>query len=247
MLRRALRCAAHGWQRSLGFGLAACLLAGCGRMPVPGMAARTALNERDCEAEVPLDATSWHIQKLYDCQSRTLYIPYELWSGAVWDGRRDGQCMHPVDRRAIYNTMLGSRVTGPHERVNPLTGLTEQFWKRAHFASDHEQFYTCNDDGVALVWDSRFAVNRSGDGCDFPAGPGWEPGEKRACGRYTVQITDVMLNEDDELIELEFRWWRGNVLDYVYRYRRHHGLTIAYKLPRDDPSQVKPRLQVVSQ
>lgn len=41
-----------------------------------------------CETPAASDSP-WNIRNLYDCRTRTLYIPAQLRTGATWDGRRD--------------------------------------------------------------------------------------------------------------------------------------------------------------
>ena len=45
-------------------------------------AAAESIHERARAA--PPDEAAWHISNLYDCRSRSLYIPYHLWTGMAW-------------------------------------------------------------------------------------------------------------------------------------------------------------------
>ncbi len=46
----------------------------------------------------PATSTSpWNIKNLYDCENRSLFIPYQLWTGADWDGAKDAPCMHTAN------------------------------------------------------------------------------------------------------------------------------------------------------
>lgn len=36
----------------------------------------------------------WNISNLYDCESKEIFIPYQLWSGAQWDGNKQTHCIH---------------------------------------------------------------------------------------------------------------------------------------------------------
>ena len=38
----------------------------------------------------------WHISNLYNCANKELFIPYQLWTGAVWNGDKNANCMQPT-------------------------------------------------------------------------------------------------------------------------------------------------------
>ena len=44
--------------------------------------------------EPATNTSPWSINNLYDCENRSLFIPYQLWTGADWDGNKDAPCRH---------------------------------------------------------------------------------------------------------------------------------------------------------
>ena len=69
-------------------------------------------HERAC-ASYPPSASRWHVTNLYDCKTRKLYVPYQLWTGAKWDGRKDGPCMHEADSAFDVNGFSRTTIRGP--------------------------------------------------------------------------------------------------------------------------------------
>ena len=64
---------------------------------------------------------SWHAEQRSGCNTRALHIPYQLWTGASWDGGKEGLCMHAADSRFNVNGTSPTRIKGPLEWANPRT------------------------------------------------------------------------------------------------------------------------------
>ena len=93
----------------------------------------------------------WSIANLYDCQTRTLYIPYQLWTGAEWDGSRNTSCMHRAD--SLFNVNNGSLTTikGPEKWKNPKTGSEEIIWIRDKVNFSKTQYFVCHETSILFA------------------------------------------------------------------------------------------------
>ena len=69
-------------------------------------------------ADYPPSSSPWHIGNLYDCGTRKMFVPYQLWTGAKWDGRKDGPCMHRADNTFTVNDRSETRIWGPKKWLN---------------------------------------------------------------------------------------------------------------------------------
>lgn len=172
-------------------------------------------------------ASAWHISRLYDCESRTLFIPYQLWTGAVWSGDKSTPCMHTANSRFNVNGDSWTTITGPMQWIHPKLGTKYRVWSRDKVNGTKKQLFACHEKGIGRLYDSRRDRHYGPGRCKFPAGPGWKLFEKRACIDTAIQITDLKLNDRNELLELEFKWWTGETLDHVYRYAPDYGMTYA--------------------
>ena len=171
-----------------------------------------------CDAPAEGSDSPWSIKNLYDCKTSTLYIPYQLWTGAKWDGSKDGPCMHAA----------GRAIQGPTAWRNPKSGATETVWSRAKPDGSSPQYFSCHDKGIGQVYDSRGERIFAEGECHFPAGYGWGLSVKRECGETAVEITAITLNRRNELESIEFNTWDGARPDHLYRYAANIGLTDAW-------------------
>jgi hypothetical protein len=185
------------------------------------------LREAACTQPARSDSP-WNIKNLYDCATSTLYIPYQLWTGAKWDGSKTGACVHDAASSFAVNSRSDTHIVGPKQWTNPETGVTETVWSREKRDGSKAQYFTCHEKGIGRVYDSRgpryFATGR----CKFPAGKGWALGVKRHCLDTAIEITSIALNDKNELESIEFSWWTGRTLDHKYRYAPNVGMTDAW-------------------
>lgn len=172
----------------------------------------------------------WNIGNLYDCESRELFIPYQLWTGANWDGNKDAPCMHPADTVFIVNGKSMTTIKGPKKWENPRTGKTETIWSREKTDGSKQQYFVCHKKGIGRVYDSRGPRYWDRGRCKFPAGHGWKLTERRYCKRTSIEITRISLDEDHNLSDLEFKWWTKSILSNKYRYAPNKGMTNAWSL-----------------
>ena len=121
----------------------------------------------------PASSSPWHVTNLYDCETRALYIPYQLWTGASWDGSAEGPCMHEADSRFEVNGTSPTRIRGPVAWSNPRTGERHTVWERSKDDGSKAQYFTCHETGIGRVYDSRGPRYYESGRCKFPAGYGW--------------------------------------------------------------------------
>ena len=190
-------------------------------------AAAESIHERACAG--PPDEAAWHISNLYDCQSRTLYIPYHLWTGMPWDGRKDSPCMHKAYKVFLVNNRSQTSIRGPESWTHPKTSETLQIWVREKARRHKVQYFVCHERGIGRVYDSRRERFSRVGRCKFPAGHGWKVGERRECRSTAIEITQVDLDDDGLLARLEFKYFSRGRLDHVYRYVPEQGMTNAWK------------------
>ncbi len=62
----------------------------------------------------------WNIKNLYDCENRSLFIPYQLWTGADWDGTKDASCMHSANSHFYVNGDSSTTIQGAQEMGEPV-------------------------------------------------------------------------------------------------------------------------------
>ena len=210
----------------------ASLLSGCVLSTSDARDLQRTLAVAACGTPEPAGGSPWHFQRLFNCDDETFYIPFQLWTGAKWNGDREAGCMHAVDHTFMVNGTSQTRISGPYERVNPISATRENYWKREKLQVPKVQYFTCHELGIGHVFDNRFPKDYASGRCEFPAGPGWQVGQKRQCDNTTIEVTRFELNAERELNAIEFKWWYGNTLDHVYRYVREQGMTAAWRVPR---------------
>ena len=218
----------------LAFVLSGCVETGGGAMstkPATMAKAETAaqsFHKLAC-ASYPPSSSPWHVKNLYDCKTRELFVPYQLWTGADWDGRKDGPCMHKVDNSFTVNDRSETRIWGPKKWSNLESGEDEIVWVREKLNSDKVQYFTCHEQGIGRVYDSRGPRYWYTGRCKFPAGKGWQIGGIQGCQNTEIEITHVGLDGNGRLSELEFKYFTRGRLDHIYRYVPNQGMTNAWK------------------
>ena len=181
-------------------------------------------------ASYPPSSSPWHVGKLYDCKTRELFVPYQLWTGAKWDGRKEGPCMHKADTTFIVNNGSMTRIWGPKKWRNRKTDKEEMVWVREKVQGWKEQYFTCHAKGIGRLYDSRRPRYYRNGRCKFPAGHGWKIGVRRDCLKTSLEITHVGLDDKGHLSEIKFKYWsRRDRLDHIYRYVPNQGMTNAWK------------------
>ena len=124
------------------------------------------LHELACSGASESDSP-WHIGNLYDCESWSMFIPYHLWTGAEWDGNKDGPCMHEASTTFFVNRRSKTTIEGPKEWRG------QEIWVRAKSDGSKSQYFECHDRGIGRVYENRKGrkrVYRKTGRCKFPAG-----------------------------------------------------------------------------
>ena len=215
---------------TLGMGMLTLASAGHGFFHYAVIENAAALHEFACE-EPMKGGSPWNVTNLYDCEARRLFIPYQLWTGARWDGNKDARCMHKADTLFHVNGRSATTIKGPREWKG------RQIWAREKVNGSKTQYFECHDKGIGRVYEIRNGRERKyrkAGRCKFPAGYGWEPGKRRECAGTALEIYLIEFDGDYNLSALEFGYWyksrsRGEyVLDHKYRYVPEQGMTDAW-------------------
>jgi len=189
------------------------------------------LHEKVCDQNAGND-DPWNLRKLYNCQTKTFFIPYQLWTGSKWNGDKKAPCMHKAD--ILFNANNGKSETtieGPIEWVNPKSGKTIKVWKREKTRSRKKQLFSCHEKGIGRVFDSRkkstrgfYQVGR----CKFPAGFSWIIGKRRSCLETSIEIISIDVDRDNNLESMEFKWWSRSQLSNSYVYTPNNSMRSSY-------------------
>jgi hypothetical protein len=163
------------------------------------------LHQAACSEVDDSNESPWDIKSLYNCEAKNLFVPYQLWTGAKWNGDQDSDCMHEADSTFYVNGTSGTTIKGPVEWENPKTLNTLNIWKREKL-----------------------------DDSKFPAGQGWEIGKKRECKSTAIEIVKVEIDSNKSLSAIEFKWWYQSrsgeyVHDHTYRYEPNIGNVNAWQ------------------
>ena len=216
------------WKRMLvlawlALGLTGCVTDGGGTVSQN----QVSLHDAAC-TQAAKSSSPWNIKNLYSCEERSLFIPYQLWTGGDWDGNRDAPCMHPARSLFYVNGSSSTTIRGPKRWGNPSSGEAHIVWERVKTDGSKTQRFVCHGMGIGRVYDSRGPRYYSAGRCKFPAGYGWRMSERRHCRDTSIEITSVSLDDSNNLRSLTFKWWYGSTLDHIYRYKPNTGMVNAW-------------------
>ena len=176
----------------------------------------------------------WSKQNLYDPNTDAYYIPYELWTGAKWDGSKI-KSNHSADIRFMGN----KAIKGPKSWVHPKLNMEYTVYERIN--GNKTQLFTFYDDGIGRVSDNRKNRYFNG-GIKFPAGPGWKIGKKvthvqdvwkkdKFYSRNTsILINSIKFNSDGNMTSLTYTYFVDGTPDHRYSYSPEKGMTEVEKL-----------------
>lgn len=197
------------------------------------------VTSNECSKKIK-KTSAWHIDNLYDCSTNSFFIPYQLWSGAKFDGNKITSNNHPVDNisYASYNKsskLKPTYIKGTEKWINKETQKENDIYIRTNESKGVKkvQYFIANDMGIGRVYDDRKGGrNFSGTGIKFPAGYGWKLGEKRVAfdtqngeDRTTeIKIISMTFDDNQELESITFNWWTNGYLDRQYTYTVGNGL-----------------------
>ena len=175
------------------------------------------------------NSEAWGKNSLYDCKSQKLYIPYQLWTGAIWDGNKTNSCMHTANSAFNVDGDSPTTIKGPRDWRNNKSGKTEQIWARDKVDGSKSQYFTCHEKGIGRVYDSRRARTYLSGRCKFPAGDSWVLAKRGYCKNTSIEIIDLVFNNKGVLQSMRFKWWTGGNFDHIYRYLPNYGMSDAWK------------------
>ncbi|MGH1487292.1 MAG: hypothetical protein ACRBCI_13850 [Cellvibrionaceae bacterium] len=196
------------------------------------LSAAERLHQHACAIKPYVHDNPWHIANLYDCTTRELYVPYQLWSGAEWNGDKQGPCMHAVDHRSVLSQPSDQYSSGEIIRKGPIswhdkhTGETLKVWERIRPSINSRKYYTCHPRGIGIIHNLSRPNEKYIRGlCRAPAGFGWKIGKRRVCIKTTVEIDELVLDKNNLLESLYVKYWFRDKLKYRYLYKPNQGTT----------------------
>lgn len=207
----------------------ALVLSGCGA----GFSNMQKLDEvalQECN-NVKKGSSPWHISNVYNCENKSFFIPYQLWTGMDWNGDKNVSCEHDADSSLYVNGTSGTTIKGMTKFEDLKTGIKAKIWKREKMDGSKQQYFTCNENGIGRIYDKRGSKERYFDlgRCKFPAGYNWKIGEKRECVDTSIEITNMAFDDDKNLYSIEFKWFSNDTYDHKYKYVKGTGMTNAWK------------------
>jgi hypothetical protein len=188
----------------------------------------------------------YHFINLYEASSDSFFIPYQLWSGAKWDGVKSVEkCMHKANTTWTYfnprNTKSKGKIISPVKYPHPSSGEVFQTfeWK----GRKGSQNYICHAKGLARIYDHRFkkaglldSPILNGTECKFPAGFGWQIGVSQDCNPEAPKqttVTELVFDENFNLVKMKYTYtekegFSAKAADDYYEYEVGKG-RVLYK------------------
>jgi hypothetical protein len=190
----------------------------------------------------------YHFINLFDASSDSFFIPYQLWSGAKWDGVKSVEkCMHKANTTWTYfnprNTKSKGKIISPVKYTHPSSGEVFQTfeWK----GRKGSQNYICHAKGLARIYDHRFkkaglldSPILNGTECKFPAGFGWQIGVSQDCNPEAPKqttVTELVFDENFNLVKMKYTYtekegFSAKAADDYYEYEVGKGRVLYKKL-----------------
>ena len=175
----------------------------------------------------------WSIHNLYDCKLKSFFIPYQLWSGAKFDGNKKGSINHQVNKQTL--TPYGNKsklqplsIIGTKKWTNPEDGIEYNIYIRERSRKGKIQYFTANTMGIGRVYDNRDERYYTEPRIKFPAGYGWQLHEQRSLGVTDIEIINMTFYKNN-LEGITFKWWVNGSLDHIYHYEVNKGVIISLK------------------
>lgn len=186
----------------------------------------------------------WHIKNLYDCNNKSFFIPYQLWSGAKYNGNKATSKNHQVDKQT-QTAHYGKSDSLSYDELSVIgtkKWTSDKYNKKFNIyireRDDKIQYFVANDNGIGRVYDNRGNGRYfNGTNIKFPAGYGWNLNNSRSTsyeviknGRTrhkntTIKITDMNFNSKNELNTITFEWYpKYGEIDHIYTYKVNVGL-----------------------
>ena len=210
--------------------------------PTPPVPKATPTPAVTAAESMTLERLAWSKQNLFDPETQTYYIPYQLWTGAYWDGNRD-IILHSADTVFWVNGRDETRIKGPETWRHPL--LDEEFlvYRRTKSNRDKVQLFIFIENVIGRVYDHRptrlYDRYYDGKAVKLPAGEGWKIGIARTfsftlwdTGRKwpvttTIEITAIEFDNEGIMTALKYSYSVNGILDQKYIYSPGKGMVAA--------------------
>ena len=177
------------------------------------------------------DMATWAAS--YDSNTKTRFIPIELWTGGERDGTRE---LRMIPANLSFGKRSEKRITGPVVWTKPGTAEAMQIYERHNQGKKQLFALSSRGDGLGRVFDSRYGRDCV-DEVKFPLGL-WKDGETRvfdvSCNNGTlrrqIELTIEKINFVYDRVphSLQFHWvvdgGRGPGTDMRYIYSPGRGL-----------------------
>ena len=178
-------------------------------------------------------SSPWNINNLYDCKTKSFFIPYQLWSGAEFDGDKKKSINHQVNKKTL--TPYGNKgklqplsIIGTRKWISPEDNIEYNIYIRERSRKGKIQYFTANTMGIGRVYDNRDERYYTEPRMKFPAGHGWRLHEQRSLGITDIEIIDMTFN-NNILVGITFKWWLNGNLDHIYHYKVNEGVVTSLK------------------
>ena len=179
------------------------------------------------------NSSPWSINNLYDCKTKSFFIPYQLWSGAKFDGDKKDSINHQVNKQTM--TPYGNKgkfqqlsIIGTKKWTNPEDDIEYDIYIRERSRKGKIQYFTANTMGIGRVYDNREDRYYTKPRMKFPAGYGWRLHEQRSLGATDIEIIDMSFS-NNKLEGISFKWWINGSLDHIYHYEVNKGVITSNK------------------
>ena len=187
----------------------------------------------------------WHFSNLYDDASNSFFIPYHLWSGAKWNGKKSTEsCMHKVKNTWVFkrgDKERKQRISAPVDFKKAGSSKALETFKSEN--RKNYQHYICHEKGLARIYDQRFEQtgeldSLDGKECKFPAGFGWRVGKTQDCSKNSpkaTKITELIFDKDFILQKMSYTYEKKKGAkalrkDDYYEYVPNKGRVLHKKL-----------------
>lgn len=148
----------------------------------------------------------WNKQNLYDPITMSYYIPYELWMGIPWDGKK---------KRTFHKIQNNKQVEGFFLWYHPYIKKHLKVYKQYN---NTVQLFTLSPKGITQVYDEKGEVYLN-SGIHFPAGFAWKKDKlynfsqeiwinnKHYIRTTGIQLKSFIFDEKDNFISLSFDFY----------------------------------------
>ena len=108
--------------------------------------------------------STWYIGNLYDCEDKSFFIPYQLWSGAKYDGNKSNSINHTVDSSIDFQyredkppKTRALSIKGALPWINLQTGEHYKIYKREEYKKKYtkNEYFIFSDYGIGRIFDNK--------------------------------------------------------------------------------------------